>query len=66
MSQEKLQKNIANDHYKVFKNEIGDEKIETKINFLDDKNRVLELARLLSGEEITDEAIANAKKMLNI
>jgi len=57
---------IANDHYKVFKNEIGDEKIETKINLLDDENRILELARLLSGEEITDEAIANAKKMLNI
>lgn len=57
---------IANDHYKVFKNEIGDEKIETKINLLDDENRVLELAKLLSGEEITNEAIANAKKMLNI
>ena len=57
---------IANDHYKVFKNEIGDKKIETKINLLDDENRVLELAKLLSGEEITNEAIANAKKMLNI
>ena len=57
---------IANDHYKVFKNEIGHEKIETKINLLDDENRVLELAKLLSGEEITNEAIANAKKMLNI
>ena len=26
----------------------------------------LELARLLSGEEISEQAIANAKKMLNI
>tara|TARA_B100001250_G_C19762546_1_gene773167 strand:+ start:162 stop:827 length:666 start_codon:yes stop_codon:yes gene_type:complete len=57
---------IANDHYKVFKNELEFEKLETKINLLDDKSRVLELARLLSGEEITEEAIANAKKMLNI
>ena len=57
---------IANDHYKVFKNELGDEKVETKINLLDRKNRVLELARLLSGEKITKEAIANAEKMLNI
>ena len=57
---------ISDDHYKVFKNELGDEKIETKINLLDNKNRVLELARLLSGKEITNEAIANAKKMLNI
>jgi DNA repair protein RecN (Recombination protein N) len=58
---------IANDHYKVFKNDdIVEGKIETKIDFLDRNNRVLELARLLSGEEITEEAIANAKKMLNI
>ena len=57
---------IANDHYKVFKNELEGEKLETKINLLDEKNRVLELARLLSGEEITEEAIANAKKMLNL
>ena len=57
---------IADNHYKVFKNELEDEKIGTKINLLDNKNRVLELARLLSGKEITNEAIANAKKMLNI
>ena len=29
-------------------------------------NRIYELARLLSGREITEEAIANAEKMLNI
>ena len=57
---------IANDHYKVFKNEFESEKTETKIHLLDRKKRVIELARLLSGEEITNEAIANAEKMLNI
>jgi len=57
---------IANDHYKVFKKELNKGKVETKINLLDSKNRILELSRLLSGEEITEEAIANAEKMLNI
>ena len=57
---------VADDHYKVFKNELVDEKTETKIKLLDVESRVLELASLLSGEEITNEAIANAKKMLNI
>ena len=33
---------------------------------LNSDNRIYELARLLSGREITDEAIANAEKMLNI
>ena len=29
-------------------------------------NRIQEIARMLSGDEVNDEAIANAKKMLDI
>ena len=57
---------ISKSHYKVFKNDVEESKVETKIILLDEKSRVLELARLLSGEEISEQAIANAKKMLNI
>lgn len=57
---------LANNHYKVFKTEKKEEKTETSIMKLNDDNRIYELARLLSGREITEEAIANAEKMLNI
>ena len=57
---------LANNHYKVFKTEKTDGKTETSIMKLNGDNRIYELARLLSGREITEEAIANAEKMLNI
>ena len=57
---------LANNHYKVFKTEKTDCKTETSIMKLNGDNRIYELARLLSGREITEEAIANAEKMLNI
>ena len=57
---------LANNHYKVFKTEKTDSKTETSIMKLNGDNRIYELARLLSGREITEEAIANAEKMLNI
>ena len=57
---------LANNHYKVFKTEKKEEKTETSIMKLNGDDRIYELARLLSGREITEEAIANAEKMLNI
>jgi len=54
---------IADCHYKVFKEENSINSI-TKISQLDKQNRVLEIAKLLSGKTILNEAIANAKKML--
>jgi DNA repair protein RecN (Recombination protein N) len=38
----------------------------SKIERLSDEQRVLELARMLSGSILTDEAVANAKSLLNI
>ncbi len=52
-------------HYRVFKidNDVSSQTIISKIMSND---RVLEIARMLSGDEVNDEAIANAKKMLDI
>jgi DNA repair protein RecN (Recombination protein N) len=37
----------------------------SKIERLSDEQRVLELARMLSGSVLTDEAVANARALLN-
>lgn len=39
-------------------------KTETRMHTLDEKQRVLELARLLGGSEITETTLANAKELL--
>ena len=54
---------IADYHYKVFKEEDLSNSV-TNIFQLNKKDRVLEIARLLSGKTILNEAIANAEKML--
>jgi len=50
-------------HYHVYKDESGDETI-TRIKLLSADERVTEVARLLSGSEITDTAIKNAKELI--
>jgi DNA repair protein RecN (Recombination protein N) len=52
-------------HYKILKQEF-DKKTVTKISELTDDKRIQEIARMLSGDEVNEEAIANAKKMLDI
>lgn len=50
-------------HFKVWKeNSAG--KTQTHIQELDANQRLEEIARLLSGEEITDAALANAKQLM--
>lgn len=49
----------GNEHYKVFKDD-G----KTNISKLDKENRVQELAKMLSGEKVTKEALKNAKSLL--
>ena len=49
---------------KVFKDETGLSS-ETKITAIDGQDRVGEIARLLSGEEISKEAVDNAKVLLS-
>jgi len=50
-------------HYHVFKDETGDSTI-TRIKLLSPDERIIEVARLLSGSEITATAIKNAKELL--
>jgi DNA repair protein RecN (Recombination protein N) len=50
-------------HYHVYKDETGDSTI-TRVKLLSESERVIEVARLLSGSEITETAVKNAKELL--
>ncbi|MBU2649498.1 MAG: DNA repair protein RecN [Bacteroidetes bacterium] len=52
-------------HFKVFK-ETGAESTFTHIIPLDTDNRVEEIARMLSGEKVTESATETARQLLNI
>ncbi len=51
-------------HYLVHKYDEGGATI-TDIKLLNDEDRVLEIARMLSGEELTEAAISNARELMN-
>lgn len=51
-------------HYHVYKDDTGDSTI-TKVRLLTEDERVLEVARLLSGSEVTETAMKNARELLN-
>lgn len=50
-------------HYRVFKDDSGTQTV-THIERLAELNRVTELAQMLSGKNITDAALKNAKELL--
>jgi len=50
-------------HYHVYKDDSGDSTI-TRIKLLSPDERILEVARLLSGSEVTATAIKNAEELL--
>jgi DNA repair protein RecN (Recombination protein N) len=50
-------------HYHVYKEDIGDSTI-TRIKLLSPGERIREVARLLSGSEVTETAIKNAKELI--
>lgn len=52
-------------HYRVFKEE-NDEGTHSHITALSDNERITEIANMLSGAQLTAEALANAKKLLRI
>ena len=56
----------GNAHYLVSKDIDPASKAVSTIKRLSDEQRVLELARMLSGSELTDAAIANARSLLSI
>jgi len=51
-------------HYFVYK-EIVNDTIQTSIRLLNDDERILAVAKMLSGEKPTAAALANAKEMMN-
>lgn len=51
-------------HYKVYKADT-DKRTETHIRLLNEEERIMEIASMLSGNKPSPEAIANAKQLLN-
>lgn len=51
-------------HFKVFKEENGDKTI-TRMRKLNADERVVELAEMLGGKDLSDSAMAHARKLLN-
>ena len=54
----------ANNHYKVSKKQAGDS-ITSKIQLLNESERIGEIARMLGGIKVTDRAIDHAKEVLS-
>ena len=54
----------ANEHLKVVKSVVAD-KTTSDIIILNNKERVNEIAKLLSGKEVTSAAVENARVLLN-
>jgi len=54
----------GNHHYKVFKTE-GAERTMTNMKKLTTDERVVELAHMLGGKDLSDSALAHAKQLLN-
>ncbi len=52
-------------HFLVYKHDLAD-KTQTKIKQLKSDERVIEIARMLSGEKLSEAAINNAKALLGI
>ena len=54
----------GNIHFKVYKTDTADATI-TGVQCLDAEERIMEIARMLSGRELNDAAIENAKSLIN-
>ena len=54
----------GNHHFKVFKTE-GAERTMTNLKELTTEERVVELAHMLGGKDLSDSALAHAKQLLN-
>lgn len=52
-------------HYRVFKDESGIQ-TQTHIKQLSSEERITELAQMLSGKNVTDAALLNAKELLSV
>jgi DNA repair protein RecN (Recombination protein N) len=55
----------GNNHFLVYKHDVAN-KTQTNIKLLKSDERVIEIARMLSGEKLSEAAINNAKSLLGI
>jgi DNA repair protein RecN (Recombination protein N) len=53
----------ANHHLQVSK-QVNNERAETQLKELTDENKIEEIARMISGKELTDESFAHARTMV--
>ena len=51
-------------HYKVFKQDV-DEVTQTQLKKLNEEERIVEIAQMLGGSQLSNSAIAHAKQLLN-
>ena len=56
---------IADKHFYIYKT-IENETTKTQIKTLNAEEKINEIAKMLSGEKITEAAVSNAKALLNI
>ncbi|WP_400079414.1 DNA repair protein RecN [Winogradskyella sp. R77965] len=54
----------GNSHFKVFKTDVEDV-THTQLRKLNEEERIVEIAQMLGGIDITDSAMAHAKQLLN-
>ena len=54
----------GNAHFKVFKSTVGDD-TQSELKLLNEEERVLEIAQMLSGAVVSDSALIHAKSLLN-
>ncbi len=54
---------MGNDHFSVYKEDTSDATY-TRIRKLNNDERIIEIARMLSGESVTDAALSNARVLL--
>lgn len=54
----------GNEHFKVFKTTIGNQ-TQSELKLLTNEERVIEIAEMLSGKDVSDSAINHAKALLN-
>ena len=54
----------GNQHYKVFKTVSGDNTV-SELKLLSNQERIIEIAEMLSGKDISDSALNHAKALLN-
>ncbi len=51
-------------HFKVYKEDVNDI-TQTGLKKLNNDERIVEIAQMLGGEEISNSAVAHAKQLLN-